>query len=507
MSPVGYTGGAGGSGGAPAAHHTTHEPGGTDTLAADAAAATASLRTLGTGAAQAAVGSHAHSGTYEPVATAHHARHDAGGADAMAVDAAAGTGSLRTIGTGALQAAAGNDSRLSDTRTPTAGSVVDASVSASAAIAKSKLAALAIVDADVSAISESKITNLTTDLAAKIPASLVDAKGDLIVATADDTVTRLAVGTNDYVLTADSAQSAGVKWAAAAGGATVPGEYGDGSDGIINFDGSTTVLGLVPSSSVYTLTRDVFLAGGSQVSGSAVIKTANYRIFCNGTFTVGASAVVHADGNAASGTTGGTGTGVGTLATGSTGGSGVAGANGSGGSSASAGVGGACGAGGASSGGPGIGGGVGSSSLTLNPQQSAPHSLATAYGTAPGSGSPVSWVGGKGGPGGNAAASSTGGGGGAGGLVLQMTVYNLVATGLLRAAGGAAGAGTGAGTGAGGGGGGAGGALILVYHTKSGAGSTFTAATNAPGGAGGAPQGAGKTGAVGGDGKIYEIVH
>jgi hypothetical protein len=58
----------------------------------------------------------------------------------MAVDAAAATGSLRTIGTGALQAAAGNDARLSDTRTPSALSVVDASVSATAAIAESKLA-------------------------------------------------------------------------------------------------------------------------------------------------------------------------------------------------------------------------------------------------------------------------------------------------------------------------------------------------------------------------------
>jgi hypothetical protein len=45
---------------------------------------------------------------------------------ALASDAAAGTASRRTIGTGALQAAAGNDSRLSDQRVPTDGSVISA---------------------------------------------------------------------------------------------------------------------------------------------------------------------------------------------------------------------------------------------------------------------------------------------------------------------------------------------------------------------------------------------
>ncbi len=48
--------------------------------------------------------------------------------------------------------------------------------------------------------------------------TVVDAKGDLIVGTAADTVARLAVGTNGHTLVADSAETTGLKWAAPASG-------------------------------------------------------------------------------------------------------------------------------------------------------------------------------------------------------------------------------------------------------------------------------------------------
>lgn len=52
--------------------------------------------------------------------TAHATSHNSGGSDVLAIDSAAGTGSLRTLGSAGTNACAGNDSRLSDARTPTA---------------------------------------------------------------------------------------------------------------------------------------------------------------------------------------------------------------------------------------------------------------------------------------------------------------------------------------------------------------------------------------------------
>lgn len=48
--------------------------------------------------------------------------------------------------------------------------------------------------------------------------AIVDAKGDLISATAADTPARLAVGTNGQVLMADSTTATGLKWGAVTGG-------------------------------------------------------------------------------------------------------------------------------------------------------------------------------------------------------------------------------------------------------------------------------------------------
>ena len=68
---------------------------------------------------------------------------------------------------------------------------------------------------------------IDTTMATMTPKSIVDAKGDLIAASAADTPARLAVGANGETLVADSSTSTGLRW---------QGDYAAGKNKIINGD-------------------------------------------------------------------------------------------------------------------------------------------------------------------------------------------------------------------------------------------------------------------------------
>ena len=59
---------------------------------------------------------------------------------------------------------------------------------------------------------QSQITAL--DPSGGVSKSIIDAKGDLLVGSANDAIDNLTVGSNNFILTADSSQTLGIKWAA-----------------------------------------------------------------------------------------------------------------------------------------------------------------------------------------------------------------------------------------------------------------------------------------------------
>ena len=96
------------------------------------------------------------------------------------------------------------------------------------------------------------ITFTAFDLATAIPNTTFDAKGDILVASAADTVGKLSVGTNGYFLKANSGAALGVEWAAVD---ALPSQTGNGGK-YLTTDGSTASWGAIttdPNPSIFML--------------------------------------------------------------------------------------------------------------------------------------------------------------------------------------------------------------------------------------------------------------
>jgi hypothetical protein len=105
-------------------------------------------------------------------------------------------------------------------------------------------------------------TTVFANASAGIAKTIVDAKGDIIAATAADTVSRLAVGANDTVLTADSTTATGLKWASSGGSAknyTLVNAGGTSLSGL-----STAISGLSSYDSLLVIIRGASASTASQ---------------------------------------------------------------------------------------------------------------------------------------------------------------------------------------------------------------------------------------------------
>lgn len=67
--------------------------------------------------------------------------------------------------------------------------------------------------------------------------------------------------------------------------------YGTGADGDATLDGTTTVLGMIPSSSVYSMTTDLYF-NDLTLGNSVRLAPNGYRIFVKGTLRFGTSSIV-----------------------------------------------------------------------------------------------------------------------------------------------------------------------------------------------------------------------
>ena len=319
--------------------------------------------------------------------------------------------------------------------------------------------------------------------------------------------------------------------------------FGDGYDGSLVFDGSSTVtLGdgttIVPAANVYTLPRDIFPTDMS-ISSGVRVKCASYGVF--GIGTISGSGTLECLGGDGSGTTAGTAVAAQVYGAGGNGGSGGIGGQGSAGGASGVcprdfgsgstaqvaggtagnvgpnGNNGLTGGGGSGGGGGAIGAGSasnasGSATLTGNTSHRI-HRISAAVSGRPMDPSAMSrYTGGTGGSGGGTGGGTgtpgNGGGGGGGGWIVVCFRFSTF-TGTVKADGGIGGTGANAtaGTAGGGGGGAGGGGGVAVFLCGVGSSLATAQANGGAGGGGGAGIGAtGKAGGTGGNGGAGVVI-
>jgi hypothetical protein len=131
--------------------------------------------------------------------------------------------------------------------------------------------------------------------ASGIPATIFDAKGDIIAATAADTASRLAVGANNTVLTADSAEATGLKWATPSGSAKTYTLVNSGGTSLTGTSVSITGLStyddlliIVRGASCTTSGQSMYMSVNSVTSANSYTRAGSITSF-SATYAVGIS--------------------------------------------------------------------------------------------------------------------------------------------------------------------------------------------------------------------------